>query len=162
MWEFTQVSGPRGRKNKTNKNDNFLIEKREWRKGICGHFFRNNFNLRGCAGVSATGGTRRAHHFTRVRDFTDGGFRLQRVGAQYSLLSPVTTSWPDLNPAGLANAYNTFPFKHLASTCWFAWQECDCATVRLRVPVRTQVNPDFKMSDFHLEQGLQTPHLEAV
>ena len=31
-------------------------------------FFRNNFNFRGCAGVAATGGNRRAHHFTHLKD----------------------------------------------------------------------------------------------
>ena len=31
-------------------------------------FFSNNFNLRGCAGVAATGGTRRAHNFIPVKD----------------------------------------------------------------------------------------------
>ena len=30
-------------------------------------FFCNNNNLRGCAGVSATGGTRRLHHFLHVK-----------------------------------------------------------------------------------------------
>ena len=30
-------------------------------------FYRKNFNLRGCAGVAATGGTRRAHHFMHVK-----------------------------------------------------------------------------------------------
>ena len=32
-------------------------------------YFRNNFNLRGCDGVAATGGTKRAHHhFTNVKE----------------------------------------------------------------------------------------------
>ena len=31
-------------------------------------FSRNNFNLRGCSGVAATGGTRRAHNCIPVRD----------------------------------------------------------------------------------------------
>ena len=31
-------------------------------------FFRKNFILRGCAGVAATGGTRRAHHPTHVKE----------------------------------------------------------------------------------------------
>ena len=30
-------------------------------------FFSDNFNLRGCAEVAATGGTRRVHHFTHVK-----------------------------------------------------------------------------------------------
>ena len=44
----------------------------------------------------------------------------------------------------------------ISSPHWSAGQECDCATVRLRVPVGTQVNPDFKISEFLLEQGLKT------
>ena len=56
-------------------------------------FFSQQLNLRGCGGVAATGGTRRAHHFhARKRDFTASGFQFHHVGAQYSVLSPVTTS----------------------------------------------------------------------
>ena len=40
----------------------------QWQKSNCGLFFcRNNFNLRGCAGVAAIGGTRRAHNCIPVK-----------------------------------------------------------------------------------------------
>ena len=37
----------------------------KWYWGLC--FFGNNFNLRGCAGVVATGGTRRSHNCIHVK-----------------------------------------------------------------------------------------------
>ena len=44
-----------------------LVEIRQWQKSNCDKN-RNNSNMRDCAGVAATGGTRRAHHFKYGKD----------------------------------------------------------------------------------------------
>ena len=63
------------------------------RTETAGFFFSsNNSNLRGCAGVAATGGTRRAHNCIPVKDIVLLADSNYITGAQYSVLSLVTTS----------------------------------------------------------------------
>ena len=55
-------------------------------------FFFNIFNLRGCASVAATCGTRRAHHFTHVKEMLLLPDKNYITWASSIPCSPVTTS----------------------------------------------------------------------
>ena len=63
MCEFAKFSGRRGEKANKQKRLFPLGEKTMAEIKLRAFFYRNNFNLRGCAGVATTGGTRNAHHF---------------------------------------------------------------------------------------------------
>ena len=89
MWEFAKVSLAE----KTNEQKRYFpLGDNNGRNQTAGFCCRNNFNLRGCAGVAATGGTRLAHHLVHVKEMLLLADSSYTTRAQYSLLSPVTTS----------------------------------------------------------------------
>ena len=85
-------------------------------KSNCGFSFsRNNFNLRGCAEVAATGGTKRAHHFTHVEGM---------------LLLPDSTyiTWAPRIPRCLPSQFaHTHTFVRNQRTSEFSFAESKCA-----------------------------------
>ena len=57
-----------GRKANEQKQEFPLREKKMAEIKLREGLYRNNFNFCGCAGVAATGATRRAHHFTQEKE----------------------------------------------------------------------------------------------
>ena len=68
MWEFTQVSGPRGKYANEQKRKLPLREETMAEIKLSLFVYGNNFDLCGCAGGAATGGNRRSHHFKHVKE----------------------------------------------------------------------------------------------